>query len=105
MNAADSKSSDQITVFVFKDNYAARTFQISLAWISRLGLLGSAMIGITLVSAYFALKYYRTAHRMDPTHIQEVEQELTALKSSYQALEAKKLTVPAPAASEAAAPA
>jgi hypothetical protein len=59
MNPASSKLSDKVTVLVFKDNYAARTFQVSLSWINRLGILLGIFLTSTLVSVYLAVKYYR----------------------------------------------
>ena len=59
MNQASSRLSDKVTVLVFKDNYAARTFQVSLSWINRLGILLGVFLTLTLVSGFLAIKYYR----------------------------------------------
>jgi hypothetical protein len=59
MNQASSTVSGKVTVLVFKDNYAARTFQVSLSWINRLGILLGVFLTLTLISGFLAIKYYR----------------------------------------------
>ncbi|MEO5969283.1 MAG: hypothetical protein ABIQ95_05100 [Bdellovibrionia bacterium] len=59
MNQASSTVSDKVTVLVFKDNYAARTFHVSLSWINRLGILLGVFLTLTLISGFLAIKYYR----------------------------------------------
>ncbi len=55
------KSPDSVTVLVFKDNYASRSFQVPLKWFSRLGMVLGALIGAVLITGFFALKFYRVA--------------------------------------------
>lgn len=94
---SDLKSSDQITVLVFKDNHAARTFQISLRWISKFGIFLGFLAALALLSVYFAFQYYRLRINSDPFRIQDLEQEISELKSA-RTVEAKAVT-PAPEAS------
>ncbi|MCM2276468.1 MAG: hypothetical protein NDJ89_00135 [Oligoflexia bacterium] len=94
MIQSKAPDADRITVLVFKDNFAARTFKVSLGWISRLGALLGVILLIALVSTVFALKNYRALRHTDPSHVNELEQELAGLKSAYQALEAKKAAEP-----------
>jgi len=89
MNPGNTEISDKVTVLVFKDNYSARTFQVPLRWISKFGLFLSILIGVTAISAFLAIKYYRIASRSDPTHVQELEQELTDLRINLKNLESK----------------
>ncbi|MGZ6371744.1 MAG: hypothetical protein ACXWPM_13385, partial [Bdellovibrionota bacterium] len=96
--SSEQDVSDQVTVLVFKDNYASRTFQFSLSWISRLGLLMGLLTAVTFLSVFFALKYFRIAHKADPTHVQDVEQELADLRTSYKAMETKATDAEAAAA-------
>lgn len=89
MHAGPSDVSDQVTVLVFKDNHASRTFHVPLKWISSLGVILGAAVGVSLLTSYLAFKYYRTARSADPTRVLDLEQELGQLKESYRALEAK----------------
>jgi len=59
MSQGPNQLSDEVTVLVFKDNYAARTFQVSLSWINRLGIFLGCLLTLTLVSGFLAIKYYR----------------------------------------------
>ncbi|MCM2324793.1 MAG: hypothetical protein NDJ90_16155 [Oligoflexia bacterium] len=95
-------ASDQVTVLVFKDNFSARTFKVSLRWITRLGALAGFILTLTLVSGYFAVKNTYALRETDPTHVRELEQELRDLKAAYQGLEARKAAQPEPTVSESA---
>lgn len=87
MNQASNEPSDKVTVLVFKDNYAARTFQIPLVWISRLGILLGLIIGLTITSVVIALKYYRIAVASNPARVLDLEQELIDLKTNIKSSE------------------
>jgi hypothetical protein len=63
-----------VTVLVFKDNYAARTFNLSLNWINRLGILLGIFLALTLVSGFLAIKYYRISLLSTPTRDLELDQ-------------------------------
>lgn len=76
--------SEPVTVLVFKDNLVARTFQVSLAWITRFGVLLATLCVTGIVSAILAAKYYYVARGADPVRVQELEQELSELRTSYQ---------------------
>src|SRR3954471_4861249 len=89
MNQGSTEISGKVTVLVFKDNYAARTFQIPLNWISRFGIFLGILVGLTTASVFIAFKYYRVAVRTDPSRVQDLEQELTDLRSNLKSLDAK----------------
>ncbi len=89
MSDKPSDISDKITVLVFKDNFAARTFQIPLAWISRFGVLATIVFSFAFMSVVFAVKYYLLASKVDLSHIQDLEQEIADLKSAPKPIEAK----------------
>ncbi|MGK5084991.1 hypothetical protein WDW37_17010 [Bdellovibrionota bacterium FG-1] len=103
-----ASKADEVTILVFKENQAARTFQLSLNWIQRFGTLVGLLIGVTLLSAFFAIKYYRVARHTDPTHVNNIEQELSQLRTTNKTLEAKisqaAVAVTAPIATPAAPP-
>ena len=82
MNQGSAENSNRITILVFKDNYAAKTFQIPLKWLSQLGIFLGLLIGTTVVSLFLSLKYYHIASKSNPTHTQELEQEIFELKGS-----------------------
>lgn len=92
--------SNDVTVLVFKDNHASKSFKIPLQWISRLGaLLGLLAFG-SLVCAYLAAKYYRTSRATSVTHVRELEQELVDLRGKVNAT----APVPIPTVTVTAAP-
>ncbi len=91
--AKSTLNSNGVTVLVFKDNLAARTFKVPVGWISRIGiLLGLAAI-VTVVSVFFGLKYLRKASQLDPTRVKELERENSDLETAYAALRAKSMTI------------
>jgi len=79
-----SRSSDQVTLLIFKDHHVARTFQFSLSWLSRLGLIAGALIVTTLVTTFFAFKFYHLAKQADLSRVHALEQELADLKAAAQ---------------------
>jgi hypothetical protein len=81
--------SDKITVLVFKDNFASRTFHIPLSWISRFGILVAALMVLALTSSIAAIKYYRISAKTDPTRVQDLELELGELKSHLKRIESR----------------
>lgn len=92
-------ASDQVTVVVFKDNHAARTFQVPLTWPSKFGLMLGILLGITFLTTFFAIKFFSVARRADPARVQDLEAEVAALKTTRKTLENKLADsdVPAPA--------
>lgn len=89
MNSNIPESSNEVTLLIFKDNYAARVFQIPLKWISRLGLLISLFAAVTLGSLFIGIKYYRLSIQTDPIHVQDLEHEVNDLKLSLKEMESK----------------
>jgi len=98
-----AESPNEITLLVFKDNFASRTFRVPLTWITQLGAGLVLLAVLTFMSFIIAFKYYRAAHRADPIRMHSLEQELNDLKSSYKALEEKQSkSLPVPSPSQAA---
>jgi hypothetical protein len=93
------QASENVTVLVFKDNYASRTFNIPLHWVSRLGILLGLMIGVTTLSTFAAIKYYRVASKADLNHVQDLEQEIIDLRTNLKANENKSPETGTPLAS------
>ncbi len=79
------ESRSEVSILVFKDNFAARSFQVPLAWISRVGFVFGTVIFLTLIASFLAIKFYRAAHRTDPTHVSDLEQEISELKMKTRA--------------------
>lgn len=73
---------DNVTLMVFKDNFAARTFQIPVSWFSRFGIFLGLLIGVAITSVFVAVKYYRIAQHSDLAHLQDLEQELAEAKAN-----------------------
>lgn len=89
MAQGSAEISDKVTVLVFKDNYAARTFQIPLSWISRFGIFLGVFAAVTTVSVFTAAKYYQIAAKTDPSRVQDLEQEITDLRANLKKAESR----------------
>lgn len=85
-------TSDQVTVLLFKDNLAARTFEIPLRWISWVGTLLGLLVILAISSCFIAGKYYWMSLRTSAGHVETLEQEISTLKSSLHELEKKAPT-------------
>jgi hypothetical protein len=79
------KSQEDLTVLVFKDNSAARTFRVPMQWISKLGLIAGAIMAVAVLGIFLTLKSYLAAHQAlrsaDPAYVQDLEQEVTSLRA------------------------
>jgi hypothetical protein len=95
MKTKSTEVSNKIKVLVFKDNFAAKTFEVPLSWISKTGILLGIILGTSVLCIFLAFRYYRIATRMDPTRIQDLEQNLADLKSQLKTAEANTKTCPA----------
>jgi hypothetical protein len=104
MPSIKNRSSNQVTLLVFKDNHAARSFHISLSWISRLGLLAGILVALTVVSVLFASKAYIALRHNNSSHVENLEHELADLKIAYAALENKKDQAPVISPTSVASP-
>lgn len=104
MNQGPAGISNKVTVLVFKDNYAARTFQIPLSWISKFGIFLGILVGLTSTSIFLAVKYYQVALKTDPSRVQDLEQELVDLRTSQKNIETKGTDSPAAPSSTSHAP-
>ncbi|OFZ20894.1 MAG: hypothetical protein A2X94_05140 [Bdellovibrionales bacterium GWB1_55_8] len=80
MSKSPKELSDQVTLLVFKDNYAARTFQVPLAWLNRFGILLLLAGGITVGSVVLAGKYYGISRKADISRVQQLESEIQDLQ-------------------------
>ncbi|MBL7715058.1 MAG: hypothetical protein JNL01_06280 [Bdellovibrionales bacterium] len=79
--------SNQVTVVVMKDHLAARTFQIPLAWVGRLGLILGVLIATTVVSLGVAVRNYWIARKSDPLRLMELESEIQDLQNKINLLQ------------------
>lgn len=79
----------EVTVLVFKDNDTSRSFQVSLGWITRLGFAIGSVVVVALLSAFFALKFYRVARKSDPVRVIGLEQRINDLQTTNQGLETR----------------
>src|SRR5262245_23826934 len=82
-------NSDEVTVLVFKDNDPSRSFQVSLGWVTRFGFALGCLAAAALFGSFFALKFYRVARKTDPSHVIDLEQQLSDLKTANKGLESK----------------
>lgn len=73
---------ESITVLVFKDNFAARAFQLPLNWVSRFGLLIGLLVGVTLLTSAAAVRFYWLARKADPVRVLDLEQEIADLREA-----------------------
>ena len=95
-SSKSAEISDKITLIIFKDHFAARTFQIPLQWILRFGLLVSAVAIIGLLGSIYAVQYHLLAHRTDPSRVKDLELELSDLKTALKTMESKTIEIHSP---------
>lgn len=77
---------DELTVVLFKDHLASRTFRVPLRWISGLGLaLGCAML-LTVSLGLIAGKYYLAFRQASPALVGELEKKVSELQSTLDAI-------------------
>ena len=74
------KREDHLTVTVFGDHRASRSFLLPKNWIPKLGLLLCVMLGITVISMGLAIRYYRASAASQPWRLRELEETITELK-------------------------
>ena len=87
-SAPPSQKRNTLSVLIFKDNLAARSFEVRLSWIYRLSaLLGVAAV-VTFLSAGLAVKYYMIARRSDGARVIDLERRLADLQLQLQTLQA-----------------
>ena len=79
---SQNSNPESITVLVFKDNYAARAFDLPIAWVSRFGLLIGVLVGVTFLTASAAFRFYWLARKTDPARVLDLEQEISDLREA-----------------------
>lgn len=91
---APSSGTDEVTVMVFKDNDASRSFQVSLGWITRLGFALGLLVSASLLASFFAFKFYRVARKADPSRVMDLENQIAELSTDKKNLEIKLAAAP-----------
>ncbi len=93
-SAPPRPSSDKLTVLVFKENFAARTFQVPLKWFSHLGVLLGLAILITAGSATLAFRFYRKAASADLSNVESLQAQIASLKRSQSTVQSAESPPP-----------
>lgn len=95
--------SEDLTVLVFKDNSAARTFRVPLSWLSKLGLMSGGVAAVAVLGLFLSLKYYIAARHAlktaDPAYVQDLEQEIASLRAAKTPVQTAETAAPAPVTS------
>jgi hypothetical protein len=98
--------SEDLTVLVFKDNSAARTFRVPLSWLSKLGLMSGAVGAAAVLGLFLSVKYYIAARHAlktaDPAYVQDLEQEIASLRAAKAPAQSVEAPAPAPVVSAVA---
>lgn len=89
MTSSAKNKKDQLTVMIFKDNLAARSFQVPLKWISQFGFLLTIGLIVTLLSILGASKFYTASKKSTPAHVIDLESEIKDLQTLNQNLESQ----------------
>jgi len=84
-----TKTRENISVLVFKDDRTSRSFRISLAWLSAAGIFAGLVCAVALTCAVVALKNYRMAKNASPAKIAAMEQEIEELRKTNLSLETR----------------
>ena len=74
--------SDNLTVLIFKDSFATRTFRVPLRWITQIGTGIGILVLISVLSGILAIRFYWSSRMASPARVQELEIELQDLKAS-----------------------
>ena len=111
------ESNAHVTVLVLKDNLVSRSFELPVAWFTRLGWMLGGAIGITTISLGIATYWGVRYHWTESERVRELELQNQTIKNRLAQLDptalqdATSLTptqpsagVPVPAPSPAAAP-
>ncbi len=104
MNQVHSATPDKVTLLVFKDNFAARAFQVPLGWITRFGILLALILIFSTGATLTAIKYYRIAQQTDLARVQSLELELSDLKANLKTKENPSKSPSQPQASHSTQP-
>jgi hypothetical protein len=87
--------SDRLTLVVFKDHLSSRTLTVRLAWLRAFGLALLSVIGLAIIAGSLFFNAYRktlaTGSVADSRRVDELEKELTEMKSSYESLKEQAL--------------
>ncbi len=73
-----------IHVLLMKDNLSSKTLTISAQWFSRLGWSVSFLALLALASLLFAMRSYKLTRDIDPSHVRDLEGQVSALKASVE---------------------
>lgn len=96
---------NRLTLMVFRDNLATRTFSLPLNWLARFSILLSLLVVVVIVSVYAAHRFYRAAQNSGAGKIAELERQISDLKGALEAgksgAEPLSVTTPCPVSSEA----
>ncbi|HTL11574.1 MAG TPA: hypothetical protein VL588_03755 [Bdellovibrionota bacterium] len=87
MAGTKPKNPDELTILVFKDNQASRTFRLPLAWISRLGFALAVGLGVLAGALILSVRLYRSTLIAEPTRVKELEAQLAEYKGQVQQME------------------
>ena len=77
---------DELTVVLFKDHLASRTFRVPLRWISGVGVTLGAVMLLTVTLGLMAGKYYLAFRQASPTLVMELEKKVAELQSTLDAI-------------------
>lgn len=105
------ESNAHVTVLVLKDNLVSRSFELPVAWFTRLGWMLGGAIGLTALSLGFATYWGVRYHWTESERVRELELQNQTIKNRLAQLDPTALQVPvtappapAPVPSLAAAP-
>lgn len=85
-----STPQDSLNLLIFKDNFAARTFQVPLSWITRFGILIGIGVLVLVISLFFTAKFYRATLKSNPALVIDLERQLEKSQSELKRLRSQK---------------
>lgn len=74
------RSSDHVTLLIFKDQHVARSIELPLGWLTRFSFLIAGLAAAVMVLGLLAFREFRVARRYDPSRIVDLEQEVRELR-------------------------
>ncbi len=82
-----SLNDDRVTVVLFKDHHPPRSFEVTLGWVRKMGLLLGALVLVTTFSVSAALRFGWIARTSRPEALKRMQEENKNLRTMTESLE------------------
>jgi hypothetical protein len=95
LKSRNRQENDKITLVLFKGHHAPRSFEVTLGWFKRAGVLLGALVLISLASVGIALRLGWTVRSTRPQALEQLREENRNLRTMTESLEVQLQTLQA----------